>query len=83
MNKKLFFEVFHTLHPQIVQDMLKYANSQRYTMKNDNVADNSIVLTDEWAAELANLEVVSKAKGRMSMLLKKKSKITVERKDKI
>ena len=52
-------------------------------MKNDNVADNSIVLTDEWAAELANLEVISKAKGRMSMLLKKKSKITVERKDKI
>ena len=63
--------------------MLKYANSQRYTMKNDNVADNSIVLTDEWAAELANLEVISKAKGRMSMLLKKKSKITVERKDRI
>ena len=52
-------------------------------MKNDNVADNSIVLTDEWAAELANLEDVSKAKGRMSMLLKKKSKIIVEREDKI
>ena len=52
-------------------------------MKNDNVADNSIQMTEQWAEELADLPFVSKQRGRMSFLLKKKSKIDVERKDRV
>ena len=83
MEKVYFYNVFNTLYPEEVTALIKHANSKRYTVESDTVAENSIVMTEEWANQLEELPFVSKQKGRMSHLLKKKSKIAVERKDRV
>ena len=75
--------MFNTLHPAEVDSLIKHANDQRYSVQNDQVAENSILMTEEWANQLEELPFVSKQKGRMAHLLKQKSKIGVERKDRV
>ena len=75
--------MFNTLHPAEVDSLIKHGNDQRYTVQNDQVAENSILMTEEWANQIDELPFVSKQKGRMAHLLKQKSKIGAERKDRV
>ena len=83
IEKQYFYNVFNTLYPDDVAVLIKHANDQRYTVENDKIAENSIVMTEDWANQIEELPFVSKQKGRMAFLLKKKSKIATERKDRI
>ena len=83
IDKEYFYNVFNTLYPEEVSALLKHANEKRYTVENDTVKENSILLTDDWANQLEEMPFVSKQKGRMSHLLKQKSKFGVERKDRV
>ena len=83
IEKQYFYNVFNTLYPDDVAILIKHANDQRYTVENDKIAQNSIVMTEDWANQIEELPFVSKQKGRMAFLLKKKSKIVTERKDRI
>ena len=74
-DKKYFFNVWNTIFPQQVKQVMDHANSQRYTVKGEEVKNNSIMLTERWENELKEMPFFSKEKGRMSHLLKLKSKI--------
>ena len=70
IDKAYFYNVFNTLYPDEVANLIKHANEQRYTVENDKVADNSILMSEEWANQIEELPFISKLKGRMAHLLK-------------
>ena len=43
--------------------------------------DDSIIITNKWKEQLESMPFISKTKGRMSHLLKQKSKIITVRKE--
>ena len=55
----------------------------RHTIANEEVKNNSILISEEWQNELDSMPFISKHKGRMSALLKMKSKIGVVRKERV
>ena len=48
MAREYFYNVWNTLHPDSVKNVIEYANSQRYAVDNEEVQKNSIIITDEW-----------------------------------
>ena len=50
-------------------------------MDNEKVKNEAIVMTEEWRDQLEQMPFVSKQKGRMSHLLKMKSKVGVIHKE--
>ena len=82
-DKSYFYNVWNTLYPEQVAEVIKYANKQRYTVSNEEAKQNSITITEEWQNEIESLPFVSKQKGRMSSLLKMKSKIAIQRKPRV
>ena len=71
------------MYPDQVKETIDYANAQRYTLSNEDARQNAITITDEWEEELKAMPFVSKQKGRMSALLKAKSKIKIQRKPRV
>ena len=63
--------------------MIEHANHQRYSVDNQKVMNNTIAVTKEWEEELFKMPFVSKQKGRMSHLLKQKSKVGAVQKDRV
>ena len=49
-------------------------------MSNEEAKQNAITITQEMQEELKSMPFVSKQRGRMTALLKAKSKIKIERK---
>ena len=82
-DKGYFYNVWNTVYPEQVKEVIQYANSQRYTVSNEQAEQNSIMISERWQQALDSLPFVSKEKGRMTSLLKMKSKIKIQRKDKI
>ena len=64
------YEVWNSIHPEAVREVIAYANSQRYSVDNERVKDNTIEITKEWEDQLQAMPFVSKQKGRMAHLLK-------------
>ena len=82
-SREYMFNIWNTKEPEQVQAVLKHANSQRFTVKNDKVRENSIAITEEWKDQLESMPFVSKQKGRMSDLLKMKSKVQAPHKPRV
>ena len=82
-DKSYFYNVWNTIHEDQVQNVIKHANSVRYSLMSDEVKDNSIIITKEWQDELESMPFTSKIKGKMSALLKQKSKINAKPKDRV
>lgn len=76
-DRAYMYNVWATIHPEQVSQVIAYANSQRYSITAEKEKQETIILTDKWKAELDAMPFVSKVKGRMSMLLKQKSKVGV------
>ena len=70
MDREYFYNCFNTIYPEDVAAIIKYANEKRYTVSNDKIAENSIQMTEEWAAQLEELPYISKQRGKMAHLLK-------------
>ena len=69
-DKAYMYNVWNTVHPEDVKEVIEYANSQRYSVTAEKVRDETITITEAWKAELEAMPFVSKQKGRMSHLLK-------------
>ena len=82
-DRSYFYNEWNTKYPEQVKDTIDYANKQRYTISNEDARQNAINVTDEWMDELGSMPFVSKQKGRMSALLKAKSKIKIQRKPRV
>ena len=50
--------------------VLDHANNVRHSIASEKVRENTIIIADEWEAELKAMPFTSKEKGRMSHLLK-------------
>ena len=77
------YNVWNTIYPEDVKAVLEHANRNRFAIDAEKVKDNTIVITDEWQEQLEAMPYVSKQKGRMSHLLKQKSKIGTKPKERI
>ena len=60
MSKEYFYNVWNTLHPDSVQNVIEYANSQRYSVDNEKVQQNSIIITDDWQQQIDKMPFMSK-----------------------
>ena len=47
-DKSYFYNVWNTIYPAQVKEVIQYANKQRYTISNDKAAENSIVMSEDW-----------------------------------
>ena len=77
------YNIWNTLHPEDVKEVIKYANNQRFNITAEKVKANTIVISEKWMSELDDMPFVSKQKGRMSMLLKQKSKVNAVPKERV
>ena len=73
--QKYMYNVFNTLFPALCKEVIDFANANRYAITGEKIKEDCIVMTEDWEEELKALPFVSKEKGRMSALLKRKSKI--------
>ena len=80
-DKEYMYNIWNTLYPEDFAEVINYANGLRYSIDTEAEKDNNILITDEWQKELNSLPFKSKQKGRMSILLKVKSKLIEERKE--
>ena len=69
------YNVWNTIYPDDVKKVIDHANSQRYAIDADKNKEHAIIITEEWQKELDSMPFISKQKGRMSHLLKIKSKV--------
>ena len=83
MDRSYMYNIWNTVHQDQVQAVIEHANEVRYGDKNERMQDEAIQITDKWEQELKAMPFTSKQKGRMSHLLKAKSKIGVEQKDRV
>ena len=65
-DREYFYNVWNTLHPETVKEVITYANNQRYAITNKDVQENAIMITEDWQKEIESLPFVSKQKGRMT-----------------
>lgn len=77
------YNVWNTIHPEDVASVISYANEMRYSLASERVKEDTILVTEDWKKEIESLPFVSKQKGRMSHLLKKKSKVGIVRKERV
>ena len=76
-ERAYMFNCWNTKHPHQVTAVIEHANKQRYAIDGEKVKQDTIIMTEHWRDELESMPFVSKHKGRMSALLKQKSKIGV------
>ena len=82
-NREYMYNIWHTIHPDEVQQVIAHANSQRYSITAEKQAQEAILISDKWMEEIEAMPFTSKTKGRMSMLLKQKSKVNAVPKERI
>ena len=54
------YNVWNTLHPEDVREVIAYANSQRYNITSEKVKENTIIISEKWMQELDDMPFVSK-----------------------
>ena len=59
-NKEYFYNVFNTLYPEKVKNLIEHANSQRYSVTAEKNKGEAIEISDSWKQELESLPFVSK-----------------------
>ena len=60
--------------------MIRNSKSSRFTVVDEEQEQEAITLTEEWAAELKQFPQFARSKGRMTHLLKAKSKLVTANK---
>ena len=46
--KKYMYNIWNTIHPEDVEEILKVANNNRYAIDAEKVKENTIVITEDW-----------------------------------
>ena len=70
MFRSYMYNVWNTIHPEQVKEVIQHANRQRYAVTSEKVQEESIIISEAWKKELDSLPFISKQKGRMSALSK-------------
>ena len=47
-NRTYLYNVWNTLHPNEVKEVIDFANNQRYSKLSETVKKDSILITEEW-----------------------------------
>jgi hypothetical protein len=66
-----------------VASIIEHANRLRFAVDEDTMKKDSIFMSEKWKQELEEMPFTSKVKGRMSHLLKMKSKVRQPHKDRV
>ena len=82
-DKSYMYNIWNTIQPEQVEAVLAQSNQVRHSLTAEKVRESAIIITDEWEEELKAMPFISKEKGRMSHLLKQKSKIITEHKPRV
>ena len=54
------YNVWNTLYPEDVMAVINHANSQRFSIQNDQMKEDSIMITEAWKQELQSMPFISK-----------------------
>jgi len=54
-NREYFFNILNTVYPQYLNQIMKHASEQRYTVAGVDTKNEAIVATDEWYDALKNI----------------------------
>ena len=63
--------------------IIQHANKLRFAVDDDKMKQESIFMSEKWKQELEEMPFTSKVKGKMSHLLKMKSKVRQPNKDRV
>ena len=59
-DREYVFNILNTVYPGYLEDIVKYANSQRTSSTDEKEKENTILVTAEWEAELTASPFYSK-----------------------
>jgi hypothetical protein len=59
-DREYLFNIANTLHPQVIKELFEYAHNHRYNVSGEKQAQESIMISDEWANELKAMPFFSK-----------------------
>ena len=82
-DKQYMYNVWNSIHPEDVKQVVDHANNQRYEINTERQKEEAVIISDKWMQELDVMPFVSKTKGRMTQLLKQKSKINAIPKERV
>ena len=54
------YNVWNTLYPEDVKAVIQHANSQRFSVQNEQMKEDSIMITEAWKEELESMPFISK-----------------------
>ena len=74
-DRQYLFNVWNTLFPSEVATCLEHANQLRFSILNQRVKEDSILISEAWVEQLQAMSFSSHKKGKMSNLLKSKTKV--------
>jgi len=66
-----------------VASIIQHANRLRFAVDDDKMKQESIFMSEKWKQELEEMPFTSKVKGKMSHLLKMKTKVRQPNKDRV
>ena len=81
--REYMYNVWNSIHPNEVKAVIDYANSQRYSVVGEKQKEKTMQISESWKEELELMPFISKQKGRMSHLLKEKSKVAAFNKQRV
>lgn len=59
-DRDFLFNIANTLHPEVMAELLEYAHAHRHDISGEKQAQETILATEEWAAELKAMPYFSK-----------------------
>lgn len=65
-DKQYMYNIWSSLHHEEVQEVIAYANSQRFEITAEKLKQETIIISDKWMSEIDAMPFISKTKGRMS-----------------
>ena len=68
-DREYLFNVANTLHPQILNNLITHAMTQRYSLENDKQKQEAILISEEWAEELKAMPFISNVSHFPSILI--------------
>lgn len=59
-DRKFFFDIFNSLHPEEVAAIIAHANKERFGLEANNVKEEVIDMTEEWANQIHEMNFTSR-----------------------
>jgi hypothetical protein len=75
-DREYLFNIANTLHPDVIKELFQHAHNHRYSVSGEKQAQESIIVSNEWADELKSMPFFSKVSlfVKTKYLFRKKEK---------